>query len=111
MEEVLKKMKSKRLLIDTIKKRQWTFIGHLLTEDQGMERHIIETELGGKKAKGRQRIKMLDWMKNRLSVQKEQDLGEVARDRDKWRRRKAAMIRQWHEHAIVQEEEEYIGEG
>ncbi|ROT60779.1 endonuclease-reverse transcriptase [Penaeus vannamei] len=76
-EEVLKKMKTKRLLIDTIKKRQWIFIGHLLREDQGMERHIIETELGGKRAKGRQRMKMLDWMKNRLSVQKEQDLGEI----------------------------------
>ena len=60
--------------------------GHLLREDSGMERHVIVTELDGKRAKGRLRMKMLDWMKRRLNVRREEDMMDVARDRQRWKR-------------------------
>ena len=57
-----------------------------LREDSGMERHVIVTELDGKSAKGRPRMKMLDWMKRRLNVRREEDMMDVARDRQRWKR-------------------------
>ena len=80
-EEVLRKMGTERLLLDINRERQWRFVSHLLREDSGMERHVIVTELDGKSAKGRPRMKMLDWMKRRLNVRRETDMMDVARDR------------------------------
>ena len=80
-EEVLRKMRKERLLLDTIRERQWRCVGHLLREDSGLERHVIVTELDGKSAKGRPRMKMFDWMKRRLNVRREEDMMDVARDR------------------------------
>ena len=65
-EEVLRKMGTERLLLDTISERQWRFVG--------------------KSAKGRPRMKMLDWMKRRLNVRREEDMMDVARDRQRWKR-------------------------
>ena len=39
-----------------------------------------------KRARGRQKLKMCDWMKKRINVQKEKDFGDFARDRNKWSR-------------------------
>ena len=85
-EEVLRKMGTERLLLDINRERQWRFVGHLLREDSGMERHVIVTELDGKSAKGRPRMKMLDWTKRRLHVRREDDMMDVARDRQRWKR-------------------------
>ena len=35
-------------------------MGHILRENNGMERQIIETEMVGKKARGRQTMMMFD---------------------------------------------------
>ena len=43
--------------------------------------------MGGKRARGRQRLKMLDWMKERLRVEGCRQLSNVARDRKKWKER------------------------
>ena len=48
---VLKKMKTKRQLMDTIREKQWRFVGHLLREDDRMEPYIKKTELVGKRAR------------------------------------------------------------
>ena len=61
-------MRTKRLLVDTIRSRQLKFIGHVLREEDGIERHIIETPMEGKTARGRQRIAFLDWMRKRANV-------------------------------------------
>ena len=87
-EEVLMKMRTERQLLATIRERQWRFAGHVLREQEGIERHIIETELEGRRARGRQRMKLFDWMKNRLNVKNEKDLRNVAIDRKKWRKKK-----------------------
>ena len=51
-----------------IRDRQWSFVEHLLRENDGMEHHIIETEIVGKRARGRQRRRMFEWMTTRLNV-------------------------------------------
>ncbi len=45
---------------------------------------MITTELGGKKAWGRQRTAILDWM--RMNEKDEKELEEKAQSRDGWRR-------------------------
>ena len=50
-EEVLQRIGIKRQLLDTIRKRQRKFVGHLLREEDGMERYIIETEMAGERAR------------------------------------------------------------
>ena len=62
-EAVLEKMKVKRELMNIIREKQWRFVGHLLREKSGIERHIIETEMAGKRATGRQSMMMFDWMR------------------------------------------------
>ena len=59
-EVVLEKMKVNRELLNIITARQWSFVGSLLRENDGMERHIVETEMVGKRARGRQRMRMFD---------------------------------------------------
>ena len=87
-EDILNRMRTKRLLVDTIRGRQWKFIGHILREEDRIERHIIETPMEGKRTRGRQRITFLDWMRKRANAQDGTELGEMARDRDGWRRMK-----------------------
>ena len=45
----------------------------------------METEMAGKGAIGRQRLTMLDWMMKELGVSDGQQLGEIARNRKRWR--------------------------
>ena len=42
----------------------------------------------GKRARGRQRIAFLDWIRERANARDGTELGEMARDRDGWRRMK-----------------------
>ena len=53
-EEILNRMRTKRLLVDNIRGRQWKFIRHVLKEEDGIERHVIETPMTGKRARGGQ---------------------------------------------------------
>ena len=54
------------------RERQWSFVGHLLREHDGMECYIIETnhEQVGKRVKGRHRMEMCSWMKKRMKDRK-----------------------------------------
>ena len=53
-----------------------------------MERNILEAEMEGKRVRGSQGLKILDWMKERLRVEDcSRQLGNVARDRKKWKER------------------------
>ena len=56
---------AERELLTTIKRRQWRFIGQEL-RGGGIERNILEADMAGNRARGRQRLKMLDWMMERL---------------------------------------------
>ena len=43
--------------------------------------------MGGKRARGGQILKMLDWMMERLRVKDGKQLGKVAMNRKRWRER------------------------
>ena len=92
---VLEEMKVKSELLNIIRARQWSFVGYLLRENDGMERHIIETETVGKRARGRQSMRMFDWMTTRLNVCNAKDLGNIARDKEKWRKSKPCFVNGW----------------
>ncbi|GFR85165.1 endonuclease-reverse transcriptase [Elysia marginata] len=65
-EEVLNETETARSLINRIRKRQATFVGHIMRRD-GLENLLTTGKLEGGRGKGRQREKMLDgltsWMK------------------------------------------------
>ena len=70
--------------MNTIRRRQWNFVGHVLRREGGIEKNILEAEMGGKRARGRQRLKMLDWMMERLRIKDGKQLGIVAMNRKRW---------------------------
>ena len=86
-EVVLEKVGSERQLSTTIRKRQWRFVGHELRREGGIEKNILEAEMTRKRARGRQRLKMLDWIMERYRVKDGKQLANVARDRKRWRER------------------------
>ena len=61
-------------------------MGHLLRENNGIERHIRETEMVAKRAGGRKRMIMFDWMTMSLNVHTIKDLRTIAKDRETWRK-------------------------
>ena len=66
-EAVLEKVGAERQLLNTIRSRQWKFVGHELGREGGIEKNILGA-VGVKRARGRQKLKMLDWMMERLRV-------------------------------------------
>jgi len=77
-EVVLEKVGSERQLLTTIRRRQWRFVGHELRREGGIEKNILEAEMTGKRARGRQRLKMLDWIMERFRVKNGKQLANVA---------------------------------
>ena len=57
----------------------------MLRREGGIEKNILEAEMGGKRARGRQRLKMLDWMMERLRIKDGKQLGNVAMNRKRWK--------------------------
>ena len=84
-EAVLEKVGVERQLLNTIRRRQWKFVGHVLRREGWIEKNILEAEMGGKRARGRQRLKMLDWMMERLRIKGGKQLGNVAMNRKRWK--------------------------
>jgi hypothetical protein len=78
-EEVLKDVEEERSLIETIRKRQRNWMGHVLRHDS-LLRTIIEGKMEGKKRRGRPRKMMLEWMMDKDY----QKLKEEARNRSEW---------------------------
>lgn len=50
--------------------------GRLVREENGMERQILGAETGAKRARGRPRMKMLDWTKKAMRVSTGEGLGD-----------------------------------
>ncbi|KAG1715012.1 Multidrug resistance-associated protein 4 [Nymphon striatum] len=62
-EDVLKLVDEERAMMGTIHKRQRKWIGHIL-RSENMLRDVMEGHVMGRRQRGRQRIKMLDGMKD-----------------------------------------------
>ena len=59
--DVLLLVDENRSLIDTIRRRQKNWIGHIL-RGESLLRTVLEGRIPGKKTRGRPRMMLLDWM-------------------------------------------------
>ena len=84
-EAVLEKVGVEGQLLNTIRRRHWNFVRHVLRREGAIEKNILEAEMGGKRAKGRQKLKMLDWMMERLRIKDGKQSGNVAMNRKRWK--------------------------
>ena len=84
--EVMNMASYKRSLINTIRKRQLKFFGHVSRTD-GIEKLILSGKICRKKSRGRQRIKFTDSL-NKFVTNREGKNTELLRkteNREKWR--------------------------
>jgi hypothetical protein len=84
-EDVLRRVQEERLLIDTIRKRQKSWFGHIL-RGESLLRTVIEGRMIGKKVAGRPRMKMIDWMMDKSTERNYEQLKAMARNRQEWQR-------------------------
>ena len=83
-EEVLQRMGVGRELMTLIMKRQLGFLGHLL-RGEGMERECLLGMVEGTRARGRQRRKYMDGIKEVIGCETVGEVLRRAEDRSVWR--------------------------
>ncbi|GFO26776.1 UDP-glucuronosyltransferase 2a1-like [Plakobranchus ocellatus] len=75
---------NKRSLVRTIRKRQATFLDHVMR--RGKLEHLVTTgKFEGKRSRGRQRKKIMDGLATWLGTGKVLDTLTAVKDRDLWR--------------------------
>ncbi|GFN87522.1 eukaryotic translation initiation factor 3 subunit f [Plakobranchus ocellatus] len=75
---------NKRGSLVRIKKRQATFLGHMMR--RGKLEHLVTTgKFEGKRSRGRQREKIMDGLATWLGPRKVSDTLAAIKDRDLWR--------------------------
>ncbi|GFO42465.1 hypothetical protein PoB_006897000 [Plakobranchus ocellatus] len=75
---------SQDLRYGTIRKRQATFLGHVMR--RGKLEHLVTTgKFEGKRSRGRQREKIMDGLATWLGPGKVSDILAAVKDRDLWR--------------------------
>jgi hypothetical protein len=85
-ESILKRTKSKRCLMNTIRYRQLKFLGHIIRKGC-LEHLVLSGKINGKKDKGRPRIKYLENVNLWIEKQGHEkiDFLHAAQDRKNWR--------------------------
>ncbi|GFO15676.1 hypothetical protein PoB_004218100 [Plakobranchus ocellatus] len=74
----------RRSLVRTIRKRQTTFLGHVMRRRK--LKHLVTTgKFEGKRSRGRQREKIMDGLATWLGTEKVSDILAAVKDRDLWR--------------------------
>ena len=83
-------MKTKRSLLNTIKKRKWQYFGHI-KRGNGVQRLLMEGRINGKRGRGRPRQMWTDniteWTKISYN-----DYIRVAQDRERWKSMTADLL-------------------
>ncbi|GFN81473.1 hypothetical protein PoB_000797900 [Plakobranchus ocellatus] len=83
-ERVLNEANKRRSLVRTIRKRQATFLGHVMR--RGKLEHLVTTgKFEGKRDRERQREKIMDGLATWLGPGKVSDILAAVKDRDLWR--------------------------
>jgi hypothetical protein len=83
-DDVLKIVQEERTMIDTIRRRQKNWIGHIL-RGNSLLKTVLEGRMQGKKTQGRPRTMLLDWMKSKELSRGFKEVKEMAQDRSEWR--------------------------
>ena len=79
-EEVLNLVGEKMCLVEAIRKRKKSWIGHILRGD-GLLREVMEGRMEGKRPRGRKRMGMIDELKSESYV----TMKRKAQNREEWR--------------------------
>ena len=83
-DEILKMVETERKIMDTIRSRQKTWLGHILRHDS-LLRITLEGQIQEKKAYGRPRTMLLDWLlKTEEGNIRYEELKISAQDRSRW---------------------------
>ena len=88
--DVLHKMKTKRSLLNTIKKRKCQYFGHIIRGD-GIQRLLMEGRINGRRGRGRPRTMWTDNIKEWTKMSYN-DCIRVAQDRERWRSMTADLL-------------------
>ena len=83
-DEVLRRVDSKRSLINRIHQRQAQFVGHIMRRE-GLENLITTGKIEGNRGRGRQRGKMLEGLAKWIGMEKVTLLLSATRDREVWK--------------------------
>ena len=83
VEEILQQTGQKRELLKNVTNRQLQFFGHVMRK-QNLEHAVMCGKIQEKRARGRQRLKFLDELKDVLGGSTEEIL-QAVNDRDGWR--------------------------
>ena len=92
-EDVLTEANHNRQLITNIRRRQAKFIGHIMRKGE-LERTVTTGKLNGKRARGRQREKIMDNLSTWLGTVRATDTIIATQNRVKWRSMIAHASRQ-----------------
>ncbi|GFO06357.1 endonuclease-reverse transcriptase [Plakobranchus ocellatus] len=92
-ERVLNEGNKRRLLVRTIRKRQATFLGHVMRREK-LEQLVTTGKLEGKRSRGRQREKITDGLATWLGPGRVTETLTAVEDRDLWREMIAKAYKQ-----------------
>ncbi|GFS11194.1 hypothetical protein ElyMa_003079600 [Elysia marginata] len=84
MKEVLNETETTRFLINRIRKRQASFVGHIMRREE-LENLFTTGKLEGGRGKGRRREKMLDGLTSWMKAERVTELLLATRDRNVWK--------------------------
>ena len=84
-EWVLGQIKTERSLLNTIRKRQLTYYGHINRADNSLEKLIMQGKIEGKRGRGRPATKWFDNIKT-MTTRSVYQLNKDTKDRAGWRR-------------------------
>ena len=88
--EDLHKMKTKRSLLNTIKKKKCQYFGHIIRGD-GVQRLLMEGRINGRRGRWRPRTMWTDNIKEWTNISYN-DCIRVAQDRERWRSMTADLL-------------------
>ena len=84
-EEVLARFGTRRALVGEIRRRQMNFVGHIIRSEK-LEHLCLTGRVEGRRARGRQRVKYLDSLREDLDGDyTPNQIIQAARDRLRWR--------------------------
>ena len=83
-EEVLRRAGVRRELMTVIRRRQIGFVGHVVRGD-GLEKDCLLGMIEGRRARGRQRLKFMDGIRDVTGCETVVDVLRLAEDRSVWR--------------------------
>ena len=89
-EEVLAKAGTRRKLVETIRKRQLQFLGHVLRKEE-LEDVAITGKIEGKRARGRQRLTFISSLSHWMKIS-EKEIIRTAKYRELWRTMAANVL-------------------